>query len=114
MTIPAIGCAGSTEGVAHTVNAGGILSGFFLMATPAIGRRQSRIMHQFFDANMAIGAVEFGMDREVKTVCGKNWERDVFTVNHAAGGGVSMAIQAVGVCQLVVCARKKNAGKEKK
>ena len=59
--------AGSAHGVAHAVDAGGIFLRFLFVASRAIRRRQAGIMHQFFDAGVTVGAVELGVDGQVRS-----------------------------------------------
>jgi hypothetical protein len=102
VAIPAVGRAGGAEQVTETMDTGGILLRLFLVAMRTIGRRQTGIVNQFLHAGVAIGATEFGVNGQKKTVRGENGERDVFAIDHACGGGVGVAIETVGIGQFIV------------
>lgn len=102
---PATGGAGSAEGVADAVNAGRVIFRgllvvrFGLMAANAGRRRKLVRMNEVFDTRVAINAIEFGVDGFLKAVGGKD-QRDNFAIYLAGGGGIEVAIEAIGVGEL--------------
>src|ERR1051325_12039010 len=107
VAVPATGRAGSAEGMADAVNAGGILFsgllviGFGFVAADAVGRGQFAFVDEVFDADVAIHAGQFAVDRSRKHVGREDRHRDGFSVNRARVGRIGVAIEAIGVGKLL-------------
>jgi len=96
VAIPAIRRPGRAQGVAHAVDAGGILLGRVFVTTRAVRRRQLALMHQILDAFVTINAIELRVQGFIERVGGEQ-QRHGLISDGAGGGGIEMAIQAVRV-----------------
>ena len=86
--------------VAHAMDAGGIVLGFLVVATGAIGRRQLAFMHEVLDAFMAIDTIEAGVNGLGKGIRRKNEGNDL-AIHLACGGWIEMTIEAIAVFESV-------------
>lgn len=69
-------------------------------------------MHEVLDALVAINAIQFGVDGIVKRVGGKEQGNDI-GAGSARGGGIEMAIEAIGVGKLCGRPRRGRGDPEK-
>ena len=99
MAAPATRGTGCAELVAYAVNARDVILAFLFVTSGAVRRWQLALMHQVFDAFVAINAIELRVEGFVEGVSRKNQGNDVRT-DRARGGRIEMAIQAVSVGEL--------------
>ena len=99
VTTRAGGRARGAHRVAYAVDTGRVGLGLFFMAAGTVGRRQLALMHQVFDARVAIHTIEHGMDGFLKGV-GRKKQWNDFPVHLAGCGRVQVAVEAVRIGQL--------------
>ena len=72
------------------------------------------VVNQLFDAVVAVNAVERAMDGHGETVRRKQRERFAVTVDRALIGGISVAIEAIGVGKFLDNIRRRKSGRDHK
>ncbi len=101
VAVPALRRAGRAHGVAHAVDAGGVILAFLFVTAGAVRRRHDFVVHHLLDAVVAVNAVQLAVDGLGKTVGGKQRHRFGMAIDGALVRGVGVAVEAVGVFQLV-------------